>query len=110
VLFHFELIELKVANTLNHLDFLWNNLILIVSTDVEYYANYIHKCHDSLIGRGDPVLAVVVPGGVLIQHFRPIWRPRHHVQPVVGLQRVLTPRPRLMLRLQERGGRLDVEQ
>lgn len=64
----------------------------------------------SLIGGGDPVLAIVAPGGVLVQNLGPVWRPRHDVQPVTRLKRVLTPRPRLMLRLQERGGRLDAEQ
>lgn len=64
----------------------------------------------SLVGGGGPVLAVIIPGSVLVQHLRPVRRPRHDVQPVAGLQRVLAPRPRLMLRLQERGGRLDAEQ
>lgn len=75
---------------------------------IHYFSNTYR--HYSLIGGGDSVLAVVVPRGVLIQHLCPVWCPRHDVQPVTGLQRVLTPRPRLMLRLKERWGRLDAEQ
>lgn len=74
----------------------------------QYPSAWLH--HNSLVGGGGSVLAVVVPGGVLVQHLGPVWRPRHDIQPVASLQRVLAPRPRLMLRLQERGGRLDAEQ
>lgn len=70
----------------------------------------VTKWYHLLIGGGDSVLPVVIPGGIFIQHLCPIWCPRHDVEPVPGLQRVLTPRPRLMLRLQERGGWLDAEQ
>lgn len=55
-------------------------------------------------------MAVIIPGGVLVQHLGPIRSPRHDVQPVASLQGILAPRTRLVLRLQEGGGRLDAEQ
>lgn len=55
-------------------------------------------------------MAVIIPGGVLVQHLCPVRSPRHDIEPIASLQRVLAPRPRLMLRLQEGGGRLDAEQ
>lgn len=78
-----------------------------------YHLN--HSCPPSnpthsLVGGGGPVLPVVVPRGVLIKHLGAVRRPRHDVEPVAGLQRVPAPRPRLVLRLQEGGGRLDAEQ
>lgn len=76
-----------------------------------YYGPVVlHTPHDSLIGCGGSILAVIIPGGVFVQHFCPIWSPRHDIQPVASLQWVLAPRTRLMLCLQEGGGWLDAEQ
>lgn len=64
----------------------------------------------SLVGGGGSVLFEVFPGGILIQHVGAIGSPGHDVQTVPRLQRVLTPRPGLVLRLLQRAGRLHPQQ
>lgn len=64
----------------------------------------------SLVGGGGSVLFEFFPGGVLVQHVSAIGGPGHDVQTVSRLKRVLTPRPRLVLRLLQRAGRLHPQQ
>lgn len=64
----------------------------------------------SLVGGGGSVLFEVFPGGILIQHVGAIGGPGHDVQAVPRLQRVLTPRPGLVLRFLQRAGRLYPQQ
>lgn len=52
----------------------------------------------------------VFPGGVLVQHVGAIGGPGHDVQAIPRLQRVLTPRPCLVLRLLQGAGRLHPQQ
>lgn len=64
----------------------------------------------SLVGGGGPALFEVLPGGVLVQHVSPVGGPGHDVETVPRLQRVLTPRACLVLRLLQRAGRLKPQQ
>lgn len=64
----------------------------------------------SLVGGGGSVLFEVFPGGILIQHVGAIGGPGHDVQTVSRLQRVLAPRPCLVLCLLQRAGRLHSQQ
>lgn len=64
----------------------------------------------SLVVGGGLALFEVFPGGILIQHVRAVGGPGHDVKSVPRLQRILTPRPCLMLRLLQRTGRLHAQQ
>lgn len=64
----------------------------------------------SLVVGGGLALFEVFPGGILIQHVRAVGGPGHDVKSVPRLQRILTPRPCLMLRLLQRTGRLHPQQ